>query len=116
VGEETRSRRLGDATSYCLHGCLDAVVKVELGENAGDVVSDDVCAQREVVRDVVIALTTGELAEDLELSFGQGGADCVPGVFARSGDQNIPLIATGSRPVTLARRTRQSGTVGQQRR
>jgi hypothetical protein len=53
---------------------LDAVVKVELGENAGDVVSDGVCAQREVMRDVLIALTTGELAEDLEFALGQGGA------------------------------------------
>ena len=43
------------------------------------------------MRDVVIALATGELAEDLEFALGQGGTDCVPRVFARSGDQDVPL-------------------------
>src|SRR3954447_14847820 len=39
---------LGDAASYGLHGRLDTVLDVELGEDPGDVVGDGVRAQREV--------------------------------------------------------------------
>jgi hypothetical protein len=58
-------RGLGDAAAYGLDGCLDAVVEVEFGEDAGDVVVDGVGAEREFVRDVVIAFAAGELFEDL---------------------------------------------------
>jgi hypothetical protein len=36
---------LGDAASYGLNGCLDAVLDVKLGEDSGDVVGDGVRAQ-----------------------------------------------------------------------
>jgi hypothetical protein len=39
-----------------LDGCLDAVLKVELGEDAGDVVGDGVGAERQLAGDLVIAL------------------------------------------------------------
>ena len=55
----------GDAAAYGLDGCLDAVVEVEFGEDAGDVVVDGIGAERELVRDVAIVLTTGESFEDL---------------------------------------------------
>ena len=38
------STSLGDAASYGVGGCLDAVLEVELGEDAGDVVGDGVRA------------------------------------------------------------------------
>src|SRR4051812_43724476 len=66
---------LRDAASYGLNRCLDAVLEVKLGEDPGDVVGDGVRAQREVSRDLVIALAAGELLEDLELAVGQGSAD-----------------------------------------
>ena len=56
-------------------GCLDAVLEVKLGEDAGDVVADGVRAQREVSCDLVVALAAGESLEDLELAVGQGCAD-----------------------------------------
>ena len=55
----------GDAAAYGLDSCLDAVVEVELGEDAGDVVVDGVGAERKLVRYVVIALAAGEPFEDL---------------------------------------------------
>ena len=55
----------GDAAAYGLDRCLDAVVKVEFGEDAGDVVVDGVGAERELVGDVVIASAAGEPFEDL---------------------------------------------------
>src|SRR4051794_19697027 len=66
---------LGDAASYGLHGRLDTVLDVELGEDPGDVVGDGVRAQREVSRDLVVALAACESLEDLELAVGQGSAD-----------------------------------------
>jgi NAD(P)-dependent dehydrogenase (short-subunit alcohol dehydrogenase family) len=61
---------------------LDAVFEVELGEDPGDVVGDGVRAQREVSRDLVVALAAGELLEDVELAVGQGGADGNRGLIA----------------------------------
>src|SRR5215212_71810 len=69
------STSLGDAASYRLNGCLDSVLDVKLGEDAGDVVGDGVRAQREVSCDLVVALAAGELPKDLELAVRQGGAD-----------------------------------------
>ena len=46
----------GDAGADCLGGCLDAVVKVEFGEDAFDVVRDGLCAEREFASDLLIAL------------------------------------------------------------
>ena len=63
--EDVTRSWLGDAAAYGLDGCLDAVVKVEFGEDAGDVVVDGVGAERELVRDVVIASAAGEPFEDL---------------------------------------------------
>src|SRR5690348_18239699 len=74
-GGAAGSTSLGDAAAYGVGGCLDAVLKVKLGEDAGDVVADGVRAQREVSRDLVIALAAGESLEDLELAVGQGCAD-----------------------------------------
>ena len=56
--------KLRDAAAYGLDGCLDAVVEVEFREDAGDVVVDGVGAERELVRDVVIAPAAGEPFED----------------------------------------------------
>src|SRR5437764_139269 len=81
----------GDAAADGLDGCLDAVVEVELGEDAGDVVVDGVGAERELVRDLVIALAAGEAGEDLQFAHGQGGPDRAGGVMARGGDGDVPL-------------------------
>src|ERR1700693_801476 len=77
---------LGDPAAYGLDGGLDAVVEVEFREDAGDVVVDGVRAERELVRDVVIAPAAGEPFEDLQLAFGQDGADRARGVVAGRGD------------------------------
>jgi hypothetical protein len=61
---------------------LDAVVEVEFGEDAGDVVVDGVGAEQELVRDVVVALAAGEPFEDRKLEFGQDRADRARGVVA----------------------------------
>jgi hypothetical protein len=53
------STSLGEAASYALNGCLDAVLEVKLGEYPGDVVGDGVRAQREVSRDLVVAIAAG---------------------------------------------------------
>ena len=58
-------RGSGDAAAYGLDGCLDAVVEVEFREDAGYVVVNGVGAERELVRDVVVALAAGEPFEDL---------------------------------------------------
>jgi hypothetical protein len=55
-----------------LNGCLDAVLEVELGEDAGDVVGDGVRAERERARDLLVAVATGKAGEDLELPIGEG--------------------------------------------
>jgi hypothetical protein len=55
------STSLGDAASYGLSGCLDAVLDVKLGEDPGDVVGDGVRAQGEVSCDLVVALAASEL-------------------------------------------------------
>jgi hypothetical protein len=39
---------------------LDAVLEVEFGEDAGDMVVDRVGAERELAGDVVVALAAGE--------------------------------------------------------
>ena len=62
---------LGDAAAYSLDRCLDAVVKMEFGEDAGDVVVDGVGAERELVGDVVIASAAGEPFEDLQFAEGR---------------------------------------------
>jgi hypothetical protein len=67
---------------YGLDGCLGAVVEVEFGEDAGDVVVDGVGAERQLAGDLVIVLAAGELAEDLKFAFGERGADRVGGVLA----------------------------------
>src|SRR5215218_2465047 len=59
---------LGDAASYGVGGCLDAVLEVKLGEGDDDVVRDCVRAQGEVSRDLVVAFAAGESLEDLELA------------------------------------------------
>jgi hypothetical protein len=74
---------LGDATADGLGGCLDAVLEVEFGEDAGDMVGDGVGADGQVVRDLVVAVAAGELGEDLEFSRGEGGADRGRGATAR---------------------------------
>src|SRR5688500_630617 len=74
-GERLDSSLLGDAASYGLNGCLDAVLEVKLGEDPGDVVRDRVRAQREISRDLVVAFAAGQSPEDLELAVGQGSAD-----------------------------------------
>ena len=59
------ARYLGDAAADGLDGCLDAVVEVKLGEDAGNVVVNGIDAERKLVRNVLIALAAGEAGEDL---------------------------------------------------
>jgi hypothetical protein len=56
---------------------LDAIVEVELGKDAGDVVGDGVGADVEFVGDVVIAFAAREPGEDFKFAGGQGGPDRV---------------------------------------
>jgi hypothetical protein len=65
-GEDVSRSWLGDAAAYGLDGCLDAVFEVELGEDAGDVVGDGIRAEREVERDLAVAVV-------LLSSLGQSG-------------------------------------------
>ena len=58
--EDVTRSLLGDAAADGLDGRLDAVVEVEFGEDAGDVVGDGVGAQRELAGDVLVALAAGQ--------------------------------------------------------
>jgi pimeloyl-ACP methyl ester carboxylesterase len=44
----------GDSASHCVDGRLDAVFEVELRKDAGVVIGDDVCAERELARDLAV--------------------------------------------------------------
>ena len=59
---------LGDTRSHGLDSRLDAIVEVELGEDAGDVVGDGVGAEVEFVGDLVIAFAAGEPGEDFKFA------------------------------------------------
>jgi hypothetical protein len=83
---------------------VDAVIEVELGQDAGDVVGDCVRAERALARDVLIALATGEAAEDLEFAFGQGAWIALAALslvvvigMSRSRMRCSSFLATGAR-------------------
>src|SRR5439155_7301400 len=91
-GELGRVRSFsGDAGAHCLYGCLDAVVEVELGQDAGDVVGDCVCAQRKLAPDLLIALAARQTLEDLKLARGQDSADSDRRTLAGGGDRDVSL-------------------------
>ena len=75
----------GDAAAHGLDGCLDAVVELEFGEDAGDVVVDGVGAERELVRDVVIGLPRLAVRRSL-VRVRSGRPDRARGVVAGGGD------------------------------
>src|SRR5215207_1081008 len=85
---------------------------MELGEDPGYVVGDRVRAQREVSRDLVVALAASELLEDLELAVGQRVADGTRGDGARL-DGDVQLAdAVQQLPGDLRRQHRLSGGRG----
>ena len=84
--------RLGDAGAYCLVGCLDAVVEMELDEDAGDVVVDGVGAERELPCDVAVAFAAGEPSEDVQFALSEVGADRAGGVLAGGGNDDGAVV------------------------
>ncbi|HET9719819.1 MAG TPA: hypothetical protein VFP55_07065, partial [Solirubrobacteraceae bacterium] len=97
------SRQLGDAAADRMHGCLDAVVELELGENARDEVVNGVAAERELPRKLVVALAAGEACEDLKFADGQGGADRAGGVVGCGGDRQSAELLDLSADLSPAR-------------
>jgi len=85
-GEDVTRGWSGDAAAYRLDGCLDAVLEVELGEDAGDVVGDSVRADREVMRDLVVGVASGELGEDKWRNAAVSGRHASVSVLVASGN------------------------------
>src|SRR5580692_7294545 len=68
-------RPSGDAAADRFDSGLYAVLEVELGEDARDVVRHRIRAERELTRDLGVAVAAGQKGEDLKLPAGQGRTD-----------------------------------------
>src|SRR5205807_9393133 len=73
------------------NGRLDAVLQVELGEDACHMVLDGVLAKRERAADLLVARAAGKPLEDVELTLGEHRADRVSRALIPGRDTDIAI-------------------------